>query len=169
LRVFKLLFTLIAFAIQPQVSWASDVELRLQHFMPEASVQQTEFFLPWARRIEAASNGRIRISVTPDMGLGGKPAELLSQVEQSKVDIAWISPGWTPGRFPKLSVFELPWLASSRAAVTSMALQEYYETYARDEFSGVHVLAVWCHSGGVIMNKEREIRIPPVKAALPRS
>jgi TRAP-type C4-dicarboxylate transport system substrate-binding protein len=128
--------------------------------MPEASVQQTEFFLPWARRIEAASNGRIRISVTPDMGLGGKPAELLSQVEQSKVDIAWISPGWTPGRFPKLSVFELPWLASSRAAVTSMALQEYYETYARDEFSGVHVLAVWCHSGGVIMNKEREILVP---------
>jgi TRAP-type transport system periplasmic protein len=165
IRVARSLLALVALwavslAHQPQASLAQDVTLRLEHFMPETSVQQTEFFLPWARRIEAASKGRIRISVTAAMGLGGKPAELLSEVEGAKVDIVWVSAGWTPGRFPKLSVFELPWIVSSRAAVTSMALQEYYEIYARDELANVHVLAVWCHSSGMIMSKDRKVLAP---------
>jgi TRAP-type C4-dicarboxylate transport system substrate-binding protein len=150
----------LALAYRPQSTLAQDIQLRLQHFMPEASVQHTQFFLPWARRVEAASKGRIRIGVTAAMGLGGKPDDLLGQVEQSRIDIAWISAGWTPGRFPKLSVFELPWIVSSRAAVTSMALQEYYETNARDELAGVHVLALWCHSSGVIMSKDHEVLAP---------
>jgi TRAP-type C4-dicarboxylate transport system substrate-binding protein len=145
---------------EPRVSLAQGVQLRLEHSLPETSPQHTEVFLPWARRIEAASKGRIRITVTGAMGLGGKPFELLSKVESSEVDIVWTLAGFTPGRFPKLGVFELPWVVSSRAAVTSMALQEYYETHARDELADVHVLAVWCHSSGVIMNKDREVLLP---------
>jgi TRAP-type transport system periplasmic protein len=147
-------------ANESQRSLAQEFELRLEHSMPAASIQQSEFFLPWARRIEAASNGRIRISVTPAMGLGGAPSELLGKAERGEVDIVWASAGWTPGRFPKLEVFELPWVISSRAAVTSLALQEYYETHARDELENVHMLAVWCHSGGVIMTKDRQIIAP---------
>jgi TRAP-type transport system periplasmic protein len=98
---------------EPQVSLAQDVQLRLEHSLPETSPQHTRVFLPWARRIEAASKGRIRISVTAAMGLGGKPFELLGKVESSEVDIVWTLAGYAPGRFPKLSVFELPWIASS--------------------------------------------------------
>jgi TRAP-type C4-dicarboxylate transport system substrate-binding protein len=154
------ILTLAALANLPETSFAQVIQLRLEHSLPNTSVQQTEFFLPWARRIEAASKGRIHISVTGEMGLGGKPFELLSKVESSEVDIVWTLAGYTPGRFPKLSVFELPWIASSRAAVTSLALQEYYETHARDELAGVHVLAVWCNSSGTIMNKDREVLLP---------
>ncbi len=143
-----------------QSSLAQEVQLRLQHFMPAASPQQTELFLPWARRIEAASKGRIRINVVAGMGPGEKPSELLGKVERSEIDISWAVAGYTPGRFPKLSVFELPWLVSSRAAVTSLALQEFYETHARDELASVHVLAVWAHSSGVIMSRSRHIAIP---------
>jgi TRAP-type C4-dicarboxylate transport system substrate-binding protein len=57
-------------------------------------------------------------------------------------------------------VFELPWIVSSRAAVTSLALQEYYETYARDELADVKVLAIWCHSSGIIMGKDRRVLLP---------
>jgi TRAP-type transport system periplasmic protein len=149
-----------ALANKPQPSLAQEVQLRLEHSLPEASPQHTKFFLPWARRIEAASKGRIRISVTGAMRLGGKPFELLSKVERSEVDIVWTLAGFTPGRFPKLGVFELPWVVSSRAAVTSLALQEYAETHARDELSGVHLLAAWCHSSGVIMTKDREVLLP---------
>jgi TRAP-type transport system periplasmic protein len=147
-------------ANEPLPSLAQEVHLRLEHSLPEASPQHTEFFLPWARRIEVASNGRIRIVVTGAMGLGGKPFELFGKVERSEVDIVWTLAGFTPGRFPKLGVFELPWVASSRAAVTSMALQEYSESHARDELASVHVLAVWCHSSGVIMTKDRVVLLP---------
>jgi TRAP-type C4-dicarboxylate transport system substrate-binding protein len=94
------------------------------------------------------------------MGLGGKPFELLSKVEHAEVEIVWTLAGFTPGRFPKLSVFELPWIASSRAAATSMAIHDYYESHARDELANVHVLAVWCHSSGVIMTRNHEVLLP---------
>jgi TRAP-type C4-dicarboxylate transport system substrate-binding protein len=94
------------------------------------------------------------------MRLGGKVTELLSQVESKQVDIAWTLAGYTPGRFPRLEVFELPFIASSRASVTSQALYEYYETHARKELSSVHVLNVWCHPSGVILNRDEPILWP---------
>ena len=41
------------------------------------------------------------------MKLGGKAAELITQVETHKVDIIFTLAGYTPGRFPRLEVFEL--------------------------------------------------------------
>jgi TRAP-type C4-dicarboxylate transport system substrate-binding protein len=145
-------------------SLAQERVLRFHHFLPELSPQQQNIFLPWSEKIAEASNGRLRISVTGGMQLGGKPNELLSQVESKKVDIAWTLAAYTPGKFPRLEVFELPWIASSRASVTSQALFEYYETHARDELSNVHVLNVWCHPSGVILNQDAPI-LRPMDAA----
>jgi TRAP-type transport system periplasmic protein len=151
---------LFAAALANEPSLAQDIQLRLEHFMPETSPQHTELFLPWARRIEKASKGRLRINVVAGSGLGGSPSETLGRVVRSETDISWTLAGYSPGRFPKLTVFELPWIASSRAAVTSLALHEYYETYAREELADVHALAIWCHSSGVIMSKRRQVLLP---------
>lgn len=139
---------------------AQERVLRLQHFLPEKSPQQRQIFLPWSKSIAEASNGRLRISVTGGMKLGGKPNELLSQVESGHVDIAWTLAAYTPGRLTRLEVFELPFIASSRASVTSQALFEYYEAHARDELANVHVLNVWCHPSGVILNRDEPILRP---------
>jgi TRAP-type transport system periplasmic protein len=139
---------------------AQERVLRFHHFLPEKSPQHLRIFLPWSKTIAEASNGRLRISVAAGMQLGGKVNELLAQVESKQVDIAWTLAAYTPGRFPRLEVFELPFIASSRASVTSRALFEYYETHARDELSNVHVLNVWCHPSGVILNREEPILRP---------
>jgi TRAP-type C4-dicarboxylate transport system substrate-binding protein len=134
--------------------------LRLHHLLPETSPQHQHIFLPWAEQVEQASKGRLRIEVTGEMKLGGKPPELISQVETHKVDIVWAVAGYTPGKFPRLEVFELPWIASSRASATSPALYEFYETYAREDAANVHMLAVWCHPSGVIVNRNRPLLRP---------
>jgi TRAP-type transport system periplasmic protein len=139
---------------------AAERVLRFHHFLPEKSPQQQDFFLPWAQEIAHASHGRLRIEITGDMQLGGRPAELISQVETGEVDIVWTAAGYTPGRFPRLEVFELPWIASSRAIATSQALYEFYETQAREELSSVRLLAVWCHPSGVIMSRTQPILKP---------
>jgi TRAP-type C4-dicarboxylate transport system substrate-binding protein len=139
---------------------AQERVLRFHHFLPEKSPQQRKIFLPWSKKIAEASNGRLRISVAAGMQLGGGPSELLSQVESGHVDIAWTLAAYSPGRFPRLAVFELPFIASSRASVTSQALFEYYETHARDELGSVHVLNVWCHPSGVILNRDAPILRP---------
>ena len=134
--------------------------LRLHHLLPETSPQHQDIFLPWAKRVGQASQGRLRIEVTGEMKLGGKPPELISQVETHKVDIVWTVAGYTPGRFPRLEVFELPWIASSRASATSPALYEFYETHAREDAANVHMLAVWCHPSGVILNRNKPMLRP---------
>jgi TRAP-type C4-dicarboxylate transport system substrate-binding protein len=138
--------------------------LRFHHFLPENSPQQQKIFVPWSKKISEASNGKLRISVAGGMKLGGKVNELLAQVESKYVDMAWTVAAYSPGRFRRLEVFELPFIASSRASVTSQALFEYYETHARDELSNVHVLNVWCHPSGVILNRDEPI-LRPIDAA----
>ena len=143
---------------------AQERVLRFHHMLPDNSPQHKDIFLPWTRKIAQASNDRLHINVTAGMQLGGKPAELIAQVESHQVDIVWTVAGYTPGKFPRLEVFELPWIASSRASATSQALYEYYETYAREDLANVHMLAVWCHPSGVILNRDEPL-LRPVDAA----
>ena len=160
-RFVSLVFLIAALALWPNSTpLAQERALRFHHILPESSPQQQQIFLPWSKRIAEASNGRLRITVAAGMRLGGKPNELLSQVESKFVDMAWILAAYSPGKFPRLEVFELPFIASSRASVTSQALFEYYETHARDELSNLHVLNVWCHPSGVILNRKEPILRP---------
>ena len=68
-------------------------------------------------------------------------------------DVVWTLPGYTRGRFPVIEAFELPFMIST-AEATSQAVQEYYETYAREEFSSIHPLMFHVHARGVILDRE---------------
>jgi TRAP-type C4-dicarboxylate transport system substrate-binding protein len=152
---------LAAFTLWPlSAPIAEERVLRFHHFLPEESPQHQDIFLPWARKIGQASNGRLRIDITAEMPLGGTPAELISQVEKDQVDIVWTVAGYTPGKFARLEVFELPWIASSRASATSQALYEFSQRYALEDLANVHALAVWCHPSGVIMSRDAPMLTP---------
>ena len=88
------------------------------------------------------------------MQLGGKPAQLVDQVRDGVVDIIWTVAGYTPGRFPKLEVFDLPFLPGS-AEATSQAAQEFAQTIAIDELKEYKVLTVHVHAPGKIHTKNR--------------
>jgi TRAP-type transport system periplasmic protein len=157
LLVLLMLWLLCALGAQERV-------LRFHHFMPEKSPEHLDIYQPWAEAISQASNGRLKIEVAGGMRLGGTAGELISQVETHKVDIVFTLAGYTPGRFPRLEVFELPWIASSRARTTSQAVYEFYERYAREDATDIHMLAVWCQPSGVILSRN-ESMIRPANAA----
>ena len=94
--------------------------------------------------------GAIRIDIFPSMELGGAPAQLFDQARDGDADIVWTAPGLTPGRFPKIETFELPFLPSRRALVSSEALQDFAAIYLKDEFDEVHPLCFSCADRGVI-------------------
>jgi TRAP-type C4-dicarboxylate transport system substrate-binding protein len=137
---------------------AQEVTLRLHHFLPaQANVPRLVLDV-WADRVEAESGGRIRIERYAAMSLGGTPAELMDQAIDGVVDIVWTVNGYTPGRFPRTEVFELPFMvADARAA--SAALWQMYETHMRDDFEGVHMLAMWVHGPG-LFHTSRPVRTP---------
>ena len=89
---------------------AQQVTLKLHHFVPAQSNQQKFWFEPWAKKLEQESAGRLKVEIYPSMQLGGRQPQLFDQAKDGVVDIVWTVSGTTPGRFPRLEVFELPFL-----------------------------------------------------------
>jgi TRAP-type C4-dicarboxylate transport system substrate-binding protein len=135
--------------LRPAVADAP-ITLKLHHFLSSVSSAHNKFLAPWARKVETESGGRIRIDIFPSMQLGGAPAQLYEQARDGIADIAWVQPSNTPGRFPKIEVFELPFVSSRRAFVNSKALQAYAAANLGDEFREVHPICFWCQDHGLL-------------------
>lgn len=138
-------------------AFAQDVTLKFHTFMPPQSNVWKDMHVPWMDKVEKESNGRIKFERYPAMQLGGTPNNLYDQVKDGVVDVIWTLPGWTAGRFPRVEVFELPFIMSE-AEATSKAYWEYVQTYAPDEFKDVHLIALHVHGPGVIHTRNKAIR-----------
>jgi len=136
---------------------AGQVTLKFHSFPPMPANSNAKFVKPWADKIAAATNGEITVEMYPSMQLGGKPPQLVDQVRDGVVDIIWTVAGYTPGRFPRLEVFDLPFMPSSSTA-TSQAAQEYVETIAAEDLKDYKVLAVFVHAPGKIHTKNKLIK-----------
>ena len=123
---------------------------KLHHFFSSVSSGHDKFLVPWARKVEAEAGGRIRIDIFPSMQLGGTPAQLFDQTRDGIVDLAWIVPSLTPGRFPKIEMFELPFVPARRALVSSKALEDFAAANLKDEFREVHPISFSCGDRGVL-------------------
>lgn len=142
---------------------APQVVLKLHHFLSPTANAHVRFLTPWARKIEKESGGRIRIDLFPSMQLGGTAAQLYDQAREGMADIVWTLPGLTPGRFPKIEVFELPFVANKYAVSNARAVQALYEAQLRDEFKEVHPICVWAHDQGVIHTTKPVGALPDLK------
>ncbi|MDG1067758.1 MAG: TRAP transporter substrate-binding protein [Sulfitobacter sp.] len=132
---------------------AQDVTLRMHQFLPDQANVPKLILYPWADRIEAASNGRIKVERYGSMQLGGSPPELMDQAIDGVADIVWTVIGYTPGRYPTSEVFELPFMMTDARAMSS-AFWQMFETHMRDdEFKDLKILATWVHGPGVIHSK----------------
>lgn len=100
--------------------------LRFSSFEPPVAHVTKNILTPWAEDVAAASNGELEIQMFPGGTLGRSPAQQLKLVEDGVADIAWVIPGYTPGRFDQGTVSELPFLIPSSAA-GSAAMWSMYE------------------------------------------
>ena len=134
-------------------AFAQEVTLRFHQFLPPQGTVPSKAIIPWAKKIEEQSKGRLKIQMFSAMQLGGTPPQLFDQARDGVVDIVWTLPGYTPGRFNKVEAFELPFMAGLSAEKTSRALWDYVQKNAMDEFKDVHVLTVHTHGPGLIHSK----------------
>lgn len=135
--------SLISLATQAQ-----EVVLKVHHHLPSTSYANTMFIQPWCDKVAKESANRIKCQIYPSMQLGGTPGQLLDQVRDGVVDVIWTLPGYSPGRYPLIEAFELPFMMQSPEA-TSKALWDYVATYDTQEFKDVHPLAFHVHGDGV--------------------
>jgi TRAP-type C4-dicarboxylate transport system substrate-binding protein len=130
-------------------AFAQEFTFSIHHFLSPKAPTQTALLEPWVESVEEASGGRLQFEIFPAMSLGGAPPELYSQVRDGVADLVWTLPGYTPGAFPRLEVFELPAVHGGDARATNLAIQDVMDTLSAD-FEDVHPILVHVHSGNAL-------------------
>lgn len=129
---------------------AQDVTLKLHQFLPPPAPVPAQILKPWGKRVEEATGGKLKIEHYDAMSLGGRPPELMQQAQDGAVDIVMTVVGYTPGRFPRTEVFELPFMMKNPVG-TALAFQQMVEEdFANNEYKDVKILGAWVHGPGLI-------------------
>lgn len=141
--------SMLALSVQAQ-----DLVLKLHQMLPAQAPVPAKILEPWMKKIEAESGGRIKFEHYPAMQLGGKPPELIDQAIDGVADVVWTLPGYTPGRFPRTEVIELPFMMTDSESA-SRVLYTLGEKYMFDtEYKDMKILGMWVHGPGVIHSKD---------------
>jgi TRAP-type C4-dicarboxylate transport system substrate-binding protein len=152
------LAVLLAFAVGP--ADAQPITLKFSHFLGPTSFFQLDVVEPWAKELEAKTNGKVKVEIHDGTSPLGKVAEQASKAQAGAVDIALGLRGAEGDRFPGSSIIELPFLVPS-AALGSLALWTLYkEGVLADEYKDYKVLALFVHNPGLIHTTSKRVVTP---------
>ncbi|MEM9583878.1 MAG: TRAP transporter substrate-binding protein [Pseudomonadota bacterium] len=154
---FKTTTAALLTAISTSGAFAQEVTLRFQHFVSPKSANPTYFMQPWADKIEADSDGRIKVELYPFMQLGGKAPNQYDLIRDGAVDGGWVIPGYQPGRFPEAEAMELPFMVTKSGEAASKAAWQFTEKYLMDDFKDVKLIAAHMHGPGIVHKKGEAI------------
>lgn len=118
---------------------AADFKIKLHHQTPPVAPVNVFLLTPLKKALEKDSGGRISAQVYHSMSLGGRPPQVFNQIKDGITEIGWTLPGYSGGRFPLTSVFDLPFMVST-AEATTQAFQEFAEKHLKEEYKDVHPL-----------------------------
>jgi TRAP-type transport system periplasmic protein len=134
----------VAWSAPATVAHAQDVTLKFATINADSTRAFKEVQAPLARAIEKASDGRIKVDLRGAGPNGfGKPAELLDLVTKGDVDIAYTVQGYSPGRFPRTTIAELPLMFHDSQEGTRVLWDLYKEGLLEKEYDGLKVLSLY--------------------------
>lgn len=136
---------------------AEEFRFSIHHFLSAKAITHTKMLVPWAERVTKQSGGRLQFEIFPSMSLGGKPPELYSQVRDGVADFVWTLPGYTPGVFPRLEVFELVGVHGGSARATTLAMQDLLPELAPD-LAQVKPILVHVHAGNALHMTSKAVK-----------
>lgn len=128
----------VSVALAPLAAQAQTRKLKFSSFEPPTAALTSKVMSPWAEEVSKASAGALQIEMYAGGALGKNPLQQLKLVQDGVADIAWIIPGYTPGRFEDTDVVALPF-ATDNASEASITL---WRMFARGEFGGFDELKV---------------------------
>ncbi|MDA1060152.1 MAG: hypothetical protein O3C65_15885, partial [Proteobacteria bacterium] len=135
-------------ALTPTTVGAESVKMKLHTFGSPRQPETKWIFERLNNDFARHSGGTLSFQTYYGMALGGKPRDLISQVENGVVDMSYTLPGYHAGRFPILEALELPFIATSGEAF-SQAAWDWLEKYAHTEFKTIKVITLSAIDVGV--------------------
>ncbi|MEM1274131.1 MAG: TRAP transporter substrate-binding protein [Pseudomonadota bacterium] len=138
----------------PHLAKAQSTALRLHQFLPPQALIPSQILVPWANDLAEATDGDLTVQHFDAMALGGAPPDLFDQSRDGIADVVMTLGGYTPGRFPRTEVFDLPFIMKDPIA-TARAYWEMMSTDFQDaEYADTQILTAWVHGPGVIHTSE---------------
>jgi TRAP-type transport system periplasmic protein len=128
------------------------VTLKMASWVP-AQHPLNPSFVAWAEDIRKASNGTITATLFPSEQLG-KAFDHYDMARDGIADVAYVNPGYQPGRFPIMAGAGLPFIFSN-AKGGSAAIDAWYRAYAAKEMKDVKFCFAFIHDPGTFHSKKK--------------
>ncbi|MFH1489443.1 MAG: TRAP transporter substrate-binding protein [Pseudomonadota bacterium] len=158
---------LIVFMVSGFTPWVPEslgaqsgpIMLKFAHQNPPKGRTTENFMTPWAKSVEDATHGKVKITQYPAESLV-KAREIVSGVEGGVADIGWSPMGYFPGRFPLTDVMTLPFFNVSGAKNNSLILQQLYENIpeVRKHFANLKLLFMNTSDPYVLITTKKPVR-----------
>ena len=158
-RLFRMsIATLVALAVLDALPVGADpVTLKFSQFLGPNSFFQVDVVEPWAKELEAKTNGQVKVELFDGTSPVGKVTEQAKNVHDARVDIALGLRGAESDRFPGSSVIELPFLVPNALRGSQALWGLYKDGTLADEYKDYKVLALFVHNPGLIHTKDKRV------------
>ena len=136
---------------------AQTVTIKFSHFLASNSNFHKSVAEPWCAAIEKDSGGKLKCQIYPALQLGGTPPQIADQVKNGVADVAWTSPSYSTGRFPRTEALELPFSLPPDGKGGSRAMWEYTQKFGMEDFKDFKLLALWSATNTVISTANKPV------------
>jgi TRAP-type C4-dicarboxylate transport system substrate-binding protein len=143
-------------ATGPALAQDKPVLLKLSSWVP-AQHPLNPSLQAWADDIKKASNGTITATLFPSEQLG-KAFDHYDMARDGIADLAYVNPGYQPGRFPIMAGASLPFLFANGKG-GSAAIDAWYRNYAAKEMKDVKFCFAFVHDPGTF-HARKKITLP---------
>lgn len=155
-RVWKVLLAALLSLAAAQ-AWAQATVLRFNWWIPPNHLTRTKIMDVWAKQVDAATQGRVRIEFTAT-SLGAPPRQF-DLVRDGVADLALGVHGYTPDRFVLPQVAELPFMSDSAEALSVALWRTHAKFFApANEYQGVKLIGLMSHGPGSLWSPKAPIR-----------
>ena len=135
--------------------------IKLETYAGPKHSMNTTAWPTWVRWVEQESGGKLKVRTTyPPIN----PRDLLDRVRKGIADVAWITHGYTTGRFVFTDMVELPGLNGNAEQMS----RAYWRVYSKrllgfKEHKGVELLGLFTHGPGMLHARKPVESISTIK------
>lgn len=127
-----------SFGLLPSQALSETTILKYGWFGPATEPTYVKSMAPFGEAITKDSNGSIKVEMYPGGTLGKSPRSQVKYLQDGVLDISFVIPSYTPGRFPDNGISELPIYRSATEA--TLVTWNLYKKGLLRGYEKLHVL-----------------------------
>jgi TRAP-type C4-dicarboxylate transport system substrate-binding protein len=139
---------------------AQPLTLTFSHFLGPDSFFQRDVVAPWARALNAATGGAVKVEILDGTSPFGSVTGQAAHVRSGRVDIALGLRGAEGRTFPGSAVIELPFLVPDAARGSQALWALHKDGTLAEEWNDYQLLALFVHNPGLIHTRDAAILEP---------